>query len=181
MSLLPKFDVVVWIMKTDAFPALRDELIGLAADEPDESTEYEGMVDFHWRFDSFAEAESVAAAFTVLRQRPELVLAPVELRRSESVVHVQGRTAWSRGRALFRSTCICSAIPVDSHWRIRTTPKARALVSAQRRGRMEFVDSVAGARGISMGGNRACRRSREKTWWIYSTVTRLNGAGARKG
>jgi hypothetical protein len=32
MSLLPKFDVVVWIMKTDAFSALRDELIGLAAD-----------------------------------------------------------------------------------------------------------------------------------------------------
>jgi len=74
MPLLPKFDVVVWIMKTNAFPALRDELIGLAADEPDESTEYEGMVDFHWGFDSFAEAESVAAAFTVLRQRPELVL-----------------------------------------------------------------------------------------------------------
>jgi hypothetical protein len=74
MSLLPKFDVVVWIMKTDAFPALRDELIGLAADEPDESTEYEGMVDFHWGFDSVAEAESVAAAFTVLRERPELVL-----------------------------------------------------------------------------------------------------------
>jgi hypothetical protein len=74
MSLLPKFDVVVWIMKTEAFPALRGELIGLAAGAPDESTEYEGMVDFHWRFDGFAEAESVGAAFTVLRQRPELVL-----------------------------------------------------------------------------------------------------------
>ncbi len=73
MSLLPKFDVVVWIMKTDAFAALRDELIGIAAGEPDESTEYEGMIDFHWRFDSFAEAESVAAAFTVLRQKPEVV------------------------------------------------------------------------------------------------------------
>ncbi len=182
MSLLPKFDVVVWIMKTDAFPALRDELIGLAADEPDESTEYEGMVDFHWRFDSFAEAESVAAAFTVLRQKPEVVFLRLSnCDDAESVVHVQGRTAWSRGRDLFRSTCICSAIPVDSHWRIRTRPKARALVSAQRRGRMEFVDSAAGARGISMGGNRACRRSREKTWWIYSTVARLNGAGARKG
>ena len=47
MSPLPKFDVVVWIMKTDAFRALRDELIGLAAGEPDEATEYEGMVDFH--------------------------------------------------------------------------------------------------------------------------------------
>ena len=64
MLLLPKFDVVVWIMKTEAFPSLRCELIGLAAGELDESTEYEGMVDFHWGFDSFAEAESVAAAFT---------------------------------------------------------------------------------------------------------------------
>ena len=68
MPRLP-FDVIVWVKKTDSFAALRDELIGLAADEPDESTEYEGMVDFHWRFDSFAEAESVAAAFTVLRQK----------------------------------------------------------------------------------------------------------------
>ena len=47
MLLLPKFDFVVWIMKTEAFPSLRCELIGLAAGEPDEATEYEGMVDFH--------------------------------------------------------------------------------------------------------------------------------------
>ena len=74
MSLLPKFDVVVWIMKTDAFPALRDELIGLAAGEPDEATEYEGMVDFHWRFDNLKEAESVAEVLTAVRQRPEIIL-----------------------------------------------------------------------------------------------------------
>jgi hypothetical protein len=74
MPVLPKFEVVVWVKKTDAFPALRDELIGLAADEPDESTDYRDMVDFHWGFDSFAEAESVAAALTVLREKPELTL-----------------------------------------------------------------------------------------------------------
>ena len=73
MTPLPKFDVIVWVRKTDAFLALRDELIGLTADEPAEATEYEGMVHLHWRFGSFAKAESVAAAFTVLRQRPELV------------------------------------------------------------------------------------------------------------
>jgi hypothetical protein len=70
----PRFEVIVWVRKTEAFLGLRDELIGLAADEPDEGTEYEGMVDLHWRFDSFAKAETVAAALTVLRQRPELVL-----------------------------------------------------------------------------------------------------------
>lgn len=74
MPLLPKFAVVVWIKKTAALPALRDELIELAADEPDESTEYEAMVDFHWGFDSFNEAESVAAAMAVLGAHPDLVL-----------------------------------------------------------------------------------------------------------
>jgi hypothetical protein len=34
MPNLPKFHVVVRVGKTDASPALRDELIGLAADEP---------------------------------------------------------------------------------------------------------------------------------------------------
>ncbi len=74
MPVPPKFDVIVWVKKTAAFSALRDELIGLAVDEPDESTEHEDMVDFHWGFDSFAEAEGVAAALTMLREKPELVL-----------------------------------------------------------------------------------------------------------
>ncbi len=77
MPRLPPFDVEVWVKKTDAFAALRDELIGLAADAPDESTEYEGMVDFHWGFDNLEEAESVAEAMTVLRERPELVFLRV--------------------------------------------------------------------------------------------------------
>ena len=42
-----KFDVIVWVRKTDSFPALRNELLRLAGNEPDESTSYEGMVDFH--------------------------------------------------------------------------------------------------------------------------------------
>ena len=73
MARLP-FDVIVWIRKTDAFPALLDELIRLAVEEPDGSTEYEGIVDLHWRFDSLKEAESVADALTVLQARSELVL-----------------------------------------------------------------------------------------------------------
>jgi hypothetical protein len=72
-----QFDVVVWVRKTDAFPALRDELIGFAVAEPDESTEFEGMVDLHWGFDSLKEAESVAEAMTVLCQRSELVFLRV--------------------------------------------------------------------------------------------------------
>ncbi len=76
MPRLPPFDVEVWVKKTDAFAELRDELIGLAA-APDESTEYEGIVDFHWGFDSLKEAESVAEAMTVLRERQELVFLRV--------------------------------------------------------------------------------------------------------
>jgi hypothetical protein len=72
-----QFNVVAWVRKTDTFPAMRDELIGLAALEPDESSEWEGMVDFHWGFESLREAESVAEALTVLSQRPELVLLRV--------------------------------------------------------------------------------------------------------
>lgn len=74
MPLLPNFAVVVWIRKTAALPALCDELIGLAADAPDEATEDEGMAVFRWGFDSFKEAESVAAALTVLGAHPDLTL-----------------------------------------------------------------------------------------------------------
>jgi hypothetical protein len=56
---------------------LRCALIGLAVLEPDESSEWDEMVAFHWGFDSLMEAESVAEALTVLGQRPELVLLRV--------------------------------------------------------------------------------------------------------
>jgi hypothetical protein len=73
MPRLP-FDVIVWIKKTDSFSELRDELIGLAADERDESGGDEEIVDFHWRFDSLKEAESVAEVLAAVRQRPEIIL-----------------------------------------------------------------------------------------------------------
>jgi hypothetical protein len=73
----PQFDVVAWVRKTDAFPALRDELVGFAVAEPDESTEFEGMVDLHWGFDNLKEGESVAEAMTILCQRAELVFLRV--------------------------------------------------------------------------------------------------------
>ena len=69
-----KFEVVVWLKKTDTFAALRDQALDLAAEDPFESTEYEGTVDLHWRFDTWAEAEVVAKALTVLCDRPEVVL-----------------------------------------------------------------------------------------------------------
>jgi hypothetical protein len=68
------FDVVVWVRKTDSFPFLRDELLSLAGDEPDESTGHEGMVDFHWGFKRFSDAQLLAAALSPVTSRPEVVL-----------------------------------------------------------------------------------------------------------
>ena len=48
-------------------------MIGFAVAEPNELTEFEGMVDLHWGFDNLEEAESGAEAMTVLCQRFELV------------------------------------------------------------------------------------------------------------
>jgi hypothetical protein len=70
----PTPEVVAWLRVTDVFPTLRDELLALAGDEPDESTRYEGMVDFHWGFAKLVDAERMAAALTPLTSRPELVL-----------------------------------------------------------------------------------------------------------
>jgi hypothetical protein len=62
-----KAEIIVWLRKTDSFPALR-------SDEPDESTDYQGIVDFHWSFAFLADAERMASALTPLTSRPELVL-----------------------------------------------------------------------------------------------------------
>jgi hypothetical protein len=69
-----KFDVIVWIRKTDTFPTLRDEMLRLAGQEPDESTNYEGMVDFHWGFTHLADAERMAAALSQIISRSDIVL-----------------------------------------------------------------------------------------------------------
>ena len=69
-----KFDVIVWVRKTGSFPALRNELLRLAGNEPDESTSYEGMVDFHWGFIDLVAAEHVAAALSQATSRSDIVL-----------------------------------------------------------------------------------------------------------
>ena len=79
MPTLAKFDVIVWIRETDAFPALRDELLALAGEEPDESTGYEGMVDFHWGFADLAERQHENAVIRVKDQGAGL--SPEDLSR----------------------------------------------------------------------------------------------------
>ena len=65
---------MVWVRKTDDYPAVRDELLGLAADDPYGSTEYEGIFDFHWGFDRASQADELADSFRDVIKRPEIVV-----------------------------------------------------------------------------------------------------------
>ncbi len=74
MLQLQKSAVVVWFRKTDTFKAVKEQIASIAKDEPDESTEFDGMVDFHWRFDSYAKAEQLANALREISREPEIVV-----------------------------------------------------------------------------------------------------------
>ena len=69
-----KSAVVVWIRKTDTFKAVKEQMASIAQNEPDESTEFDGMVDFHWRFDSYAKAERLAHSLRKISHKPEIVV-----------------------------------------------------------------------------------------------------------
>ena len=69
-----KSAVVVWIRKTDTFKAVKEQMASIAQDEPDESTEFDGMVDFHWRFDLYAKAERLANSLRKISHKPEIVV-----------------------------------------------------------------------------------------------------------
>ena len=71
---LEKSAVVVWVKKTDSFKALKEQLASIAKSEPDELTEFEGMVDFHWRFDLFAEAKRLANALREISHKPDIIV-----------------------------------------------------------------------------------------------------------
>jgi hypothetical protein len=74
LARLPDFSVVVWLRKTDRFVALKSEVLRAAVAEPYESTEYQGMVDFHWSAANLPEAKKLAEALKSAAEHPELVL-----------------------------------------------------------------------------------------------------------
>jgi hypothetical protein len=49
-------------------------LVSVAGSGPEESTEYEGMIDFHWRFDSHGEAKRLANSLREIARKPEIVV-----------------------------------------------------------------------------------------------------------
>jgi hypothetical protein len=71
---LKKSAVVVWVRKTDTFNAVKEQMVSMAKDEPDESTEFDGMVDLHWRFDSYVKAERLAYSLRKVSHKPEIIV-----------------------------------------------------------------------------------------------------------
>lgn len=71
---LPDYSVVVWIRKNENFTSLRSEVLTAAGIEPYETTEHQGMVDFHWGMASISDARELAEKLKVASQRPEVVV-----------------------------------------------------------------------------------------------------------
>jgi hypothetical protein len=74
---LPDFSVIVWIKKNENFSALRSEVLAAAGADPDESTEYQGMVDFHWGMNNIGDARKLADALRIAARWPGVVLLKI--------------------------------------------------------------------------------------------------------
>jgi hypothetical protein len=77
LARLPDFSVVVWLRKTDRFAALKSELLRAAVSDPYESTEYQGLIDFHWSATNLLEAKKLVEALKNAAEHPELVLLKI--------------------------------------------------------------------------------------------------------
>ena len=80
---LPDFSVVVWLKVSERFDDQRSQILSIAGKEPYDSTLYQGMLDFHWGFDSLAEAQKLAGALKHIARRPEVVLLHIMSRVDE--------------------------------------------------------------------------------------------------
>src|SRR3954469_17619086 len=74
---LPKCSVIIWVRKTDEFEAIRNDLISLVGEEPVETTEYKGVVDFHWWSKEHDKDKQIADSLREISKRSEIVLLRV--------------------------------------------------------------------------------------------------------
>ena len=65
---------MVWLRETENFPALELEVLTAAPTEPYESTNYQGIMDFHWKASSLPEAKQIADTLKHVARHPEVVL-----------------------------------------------------------------------------------------------------------
>ena len=71
---LPDYSVVVWLRGSERFDDQRSEILSIAGKETYDSTQYHGMLDFHWGFNSLDEAQKLANALKHIAHSPEIVL-----------------------------------------------------------------------------------------------------------
>jgi hypothetical protein len=74
MSKERDFIVVLWLRLNAKAPDLMKMIAELEPFEPFESTEYEGVRDFHWKFPEFREAENFVASLKKLSEAPEVLV-----------------------------------------------------------------------------------------------------------
>jgi hypothetical protein len=67
------FVVLLWLKLNDRASDLMEKISSLEPFEPFESTEHEGMKDFHWSFAELREAENFVSSLKQLSEAPEIV------------------------------------------------------------------------------------------------------------
>jgi hypothetical protein len=74
MSKTQNFVVILWLKLNERASELMEKIGQLEPVEPFESTEYEGMKDFHWKFAELREAENFLISLKNLSEAPEIVV-----------------------------------------------------------------------------------------------------------
>lgn len=74
MSKDREFVVVMWLRLNESAADLTEKITQLEPFEPFESTEYEGVRDFHWKFADQKEAEALISSLKELSEAPEVLV-----------------------------------------------------------------------------------------------------------
>jgi len=74
---LPKFSIIVWVRKTDAFEAIRKDLISLVGDELSKALNTKGWSAFTGGAEEGAKAKQIAESLREISKRSEVVLLRV--------------------------------------------------------------------------------------------------------
>ena len=77
---LPDFSVIVWVRDSENLEQLKSEILAASAEPPYENNKYQGMVDFHFGFDAFSKALTLAKEVKPIAQHSDVVLLKVQSR-----------------------------------------------------------------------------------------------------
>lgn len=69
-----EFIVMLWLRLNEKAAELIQKLTQLEPFEPFESTEYQGVRDFHWKFSELMDAENFLSALKRLSEAPEVIV-----------------------------------------------------------------------------------------------------------